>query len=111
MKRMTPDGGFLGVMVLAMLLYGCATTPVDQKLYAVDAAVTQSMQLATQLRKDGLINDADWPKVKEGLKQASSQLDEAWASFKSDPEGAQKKLFSAQAIIAHLNTLLVAKLQ
>lgn len=97
-------------LVLVLIARICATTPADmsQRLYAAETALTSAMLLATDLRQQNLINDADWPKVKAGLKEASSGMHEAWEAHKAHPEAA---LDAVEAVLAELKRQLLVMQQ
>lgn len=101
----------LAALVAFCTLQACVSMSPDQlsqRLYKADRSITQAMLLSADLHTKGLIPEQDWPRVKEGLDDASAKIDQAWAAFDSDPEQAANDISTAEGLLEAIKMFMPA---
>jgi hypothetical protein len=94
------------LMLLFVVLTGCAGLNIgegtDQRLVAADIAITSVTTLAVDMRRTGQIPDDIWPDTKQALLALRASMDEAWASYDTNPQTTVEKVTAVEEGLTRL---------
>lgn len=99
------------LLVLALVLTACATTPkgTTQTLYAAEWTLTGAANSVADLHDGGTLKGADYDNAKGVLTQAKAALDSAKvAAAHGDATGAAQYLQIAQSVLNQLAAYLAS---